>query len=367
MPDFSTTKSLVGLGILLGLSWVLLAFNIARALQSTGSTYSTVIVVAIPIMLGLALIIGASAIVVYDLGDHLLHIAEWTVFGIFSLLVAAILNLIGIPFIHLDFTLIMYVILNSAAGGAVMGLLIGLYSAYQRELRSELAAEHSKAKNLSEQLGVLNRVLRHDIRNQAQIIHGEVEKLRRNENDTEEVAIRIQERNEELIDLSDEARKLEALLSGENYGSEKIDVVSSIENAVESVRSSHPELTIEYDRPEDLVVHTSPLLDDVLEHLLTNAAEHNDSERPHATISVEEVPSSALPIQITVADNGPGIPDSEPILSNDPSESPMDHSNGFGLWFVQWVIDATGGDLEIEKYQGRTSGTAVTLKLPSAL
>ncbi len=64
----------------------------------------------------------------------------------------------------------LFVIANSASGGAAIGLLVGIYEARRRAARR-------RADRRSQQLTVLNRVLRHDIRTTATLIQGATETI----------------------------------------------------------------------------------------------------------------------------------------------------------------------------------------------
>lgn len=67
---------------------------------------------------------------------------------------------------------------------------------------------------------------------------------------------------------------------------------------------------------------------------------------------------------LTIADTGPGIPDTEPLCSDDPV-SQLRHSSGFGLWFVKWVVEDADGDLSVCTPTDSDTGTVVTVRLPT--
>jgi signal transduction histidine kinase len=45
-------------------------------------------------------------------------------------------------------------------------------------------------------------------------------------------------------------------------------------------------------------------------------------------------------------------------------ETPLQHSDGLGLWLVTWVVRSSGGDLTLDDADPR--GSRVTLRLPTA-
>ncbi|MEZ3116345.1 histidine kinase N-terminal 7TM domain-containing protein [Halobaculum sp. MBLA0147] len=63
-------------------------------------------------------------------------------------------------------------------------------------------------------------------------------------------------------------------------------------------------------------------------------------------------------VVVSVADDGPGIPDHElsPLAAG--RETALDHGSGLGLWLVRWSADALGAELDVDT----TDGTTVTLR-----
>ena len=116
--------------------------------------------------------------------------------------------------------------------------------------------------------------------------------------------------------------------------------------------------------PDDALVEANTMLGSALEELVTNAVKHNDSETPQVTIEVDEETDLSHMVEIRVADNGPGIPDSElkPLLEG--TEDQLLHLSGMGLWFVEWTVRHSGGELVIENREPR--GTIAIVRVPKA-
>jgi signal transduction histidine kinase len=362
MIRYEKRNSFIGIGTLLGLGWVLVVFNTVRAIQSDASVYSRLVGVAIPLALAFTLFAGTAGIALYGLYAQSLRIAGWTVLGTAAVTIAVALNIVGFENVRPDFTLALYMVVNAAAGGAVLGFLIGVYDAHQQQLQADLKHETERATDLSQRLSVINRVLRHDTRNQAQIIQSNTEKLLQDAHDPETAARTIQTANERLIELSEEARELESLLNRDTLENEAIDIVSTVQDAGETVQRYHENLEITYDLSDEQYVHAPPLIQQAFEQLFSNAAEHNDSEQSSVAVSLSMDTSHPQPVQLTLADNGPGIPDDEPILTDEDEETQLHHSRGVGLWFVTWVVDDAGGNIDIETSTNPDRGTTITLE-----
>lgn len=356
-------KPMIGLGSLLGLGWVLIAFTTVRAMQSDASLFSRTVGLAIPVALALTLFAGAAGIVLYGLESQAFRISLWTCIGAFAVSMAGILNILGLEFVRPDFTLALYMITTAAAGGAVLGFLIGLYDAHQKRSQAALATSRDEAQTLSQRLSVLNRVLRHDIRTQAQLIESYTDRMVTDDLPVASAAEGIREANRRLTTLSEEARQLQALLDGSELDVETVDLVATVREAGETVRAEHGSLTIEYDTPEQVLVQAPPMLMRAIEHLLRNVVEHAAEDEPRAEVSVTTVPPDRS-ARLTVTDYGPGIPETEMIHTTGETESQLRHSGGIGLWLVTWVVEETGGEMEIESPPSEEAGTVVRITLP---
>jgi len=104
------------------------------------------------------------------------------------------------------------------------------------------------------------------------------------------------------------------------------------------------------------------MLAEVFHNLLTNAVEHNDTEEPHVSVTAERTGET---VTVTVADNGPGIPEEtrNRLFSWESTEGDS-NDGGFGLYFVQTMVENYGGAVTAEANEPR--GTVFTLELPAA-
>lgn len=370
LPQRITQRSLVG-GVFLGaLAWALLALQIALMLGAPTTPVSIVVATAIPVMLSVTLLIGGVGIYYYDLDDLAMRISIWTVLGVglFSLILGGMV-------IYLQSRLTRDIsnsilLVNVAAGGAVMGFLIGLYDAHQRHLLGDLRAEYDRTVGLSQRLSVLARILRHDLRNQLTVIIGEAEYLRERGTSPEisDAASTICEASEELASISENIGQFSSILSDPHPDQNvlRIDLTETVQDIVEVVRTRRGSdaVTIETTIADDVTVEASPFLPKALAELVENAIIHNDASEPHVWIYVETVPTSEGRVELRVVDNGPGIPDQEVSIHHNTIETQLDHSTGVGLWLVRWVVNASNGDLEFET--DGTGGTTVRIRLTKA-
>jgi signal transduction histidine kinase len=64
---------------------------------------------------------------------------------------------------------------------------------------------------------------------------------------------------------------------------------------------------------------------------------------------------------LTVADDGPGLPETEAAVVERTAESDLDHASGLGLWFVTWVVVELDGEVTVDGDDGTTVAVHVPL------
>jgi signal transduction histidine kinase len=207
-------------------------------------------------------------------------------------------------------------------------------------------------RNRVQQLDVLNRVLRHNLRNEMNVIYGYADRL-----DDGEAVDRIQEKAMRMVTLGDKAREIDRILDDEG-DSDPITVSQVLDLEVERARETYPDVTVESSAPDGDATCDRPL-GAVLRNLLENAAEHNDCDDPRVRVDARIDGDEAI---IEVVDNGPGIPTEERSVLRTKEETPLQHSSGLGLWLVSWGIERLGGTVTI--VESDVSGTTIRLEVP---
>lgn len=212
-----------------------------------------------------------------------------------------------------------------------------------------------------QRLDVLNRVLRHDLRNNMNIIHGYAELIHRNPEEADERVEDIMERAVELIDMSNEIRKIEDMLDKGGGSKEPVDVIRVVEHTLRRAGRDYPDVDIGFTAPDEAHVQANELLESAVQNLVENAVEHNDAESPEVNVKVEKTDRY---VELEVSDNGPGIPGEEREVLLEGEETQLRHTSGIGLWFVNWVVDEFEGEIRFDENEPR--GSVVTLRFPRA-
>jgi PAS domain S-box-containing protein len=204
-------------------------------------------------------------------------------------------------------------------------------------------------------VGVLNRVLRHNLRNEMNVISGLAEEIA-DDDDGENAAraAKIRETAAKLVDLSETARTLEKRIDQEQP-SEPVDVVPMVAAAAERARSDHPTATFSLELPETARARAASTLRTSVHELLDNAASHA-GETPTVRLTVT---SREEAVDVTVADDGPGLRDGDAAVLRSGEETQLRHGSGLGLLLVNWLASGMDGDVAVDT----DDGTAVTIRL----
>jgi len=219
-------------------------------------------------------------------------------------------------------------------------------------------------KESQQQAAVLNRTLRHNLRNELNVMLGHAQPLL--EGDSEAVSSRAEAIVSKVWDLHDIAtytKDLADILESHSVSQRRLDVTDLLERIAADVATDHPDAAFDIDVPSERMVMGAPKLDVALDHVVRNALEHNDAEQPRVELAVGRADGDGY-VEVSVADNGPGIPEHEKEVLLAGEERPLKHASGLGLWIVNWIITRSGGRILFEDNEPR--GSRVTLALPAA-
>ncbi len=237
------------------------------------------------------------------------------------------------------------------AGGAISGRLVSLRDVTDRRQREQ-------------RLDVLNRLLRHNLRNELNVVQGNAELLTDAVDDeTARGRIdRIVDTVDTVIERANKVATLSRTIEDERVGA--LDLSAHLREVVATTRSRHAGATVEVDLPAELWVRAGPSLTVAFEELVDNAVEHAESDDPTVWLSVDEAASDDEFVVLSVADDGPGIEQQEWQAIARGRETPLSHGSGVGLWLVHWIVSRFGGSLS---FDNTDSGSYVTVRVPRAV
>jgi PAS domain S-box-containing protein len=231
--------------------------------------------------------------------------------------------------------------------GALTGRLISLRDVTERRQREQ-------------RLDVLYRLLRHNLRNEMNVVRGNAELLDRELDGGHGDRIeRIESTVDRVVERSEKIGRLSRALDGE--GTASMDLGEHLDDIAAPVEMRYPDADVTVDVPATVPpVVGGSALSIAFEELLTNAIEHND--RPASVHVTADVADDDSRVIVSVADDGPGIAEHERAVILERRETPLEHGSGIGLWLVAWVVRKFGGTIEFDV----EDGTTVSVYLPRA-
>lgn len=245
-----------------------------------------------------------------------------------------------------------------------------------------------------QRLTVLTRVLRHNIRNELNVIRGNAELLARDLEKLSELSViepesqslrdalhrvvestdeisanidRIQrmvdhleeievdtlvsrtetidQTSREVINLAEKTRRFEEAID-KDFIIESVNVSSVLRELTDRYERQYPGVAIDLDPTDAEVVGNETAIKIIFEEVIDNAIKHQLVEDPTVSITVSERKYSTT---VSVADTGPGIPGMEREVLSKGTETPLMHGSGLGLWIVNWLTTRLQGDVTIRE------------------
>lgn len=227
-----------------------------------------------------------------------------------------------------------------------------------------VASDITALKEREQRLQVLNRVLRHNLRNDVSVIRTGAELIADGEATSPcTVADRVVETADELVAMSEKVRKASAALD-ESGGGGRVVLADVLADVAERLESAFPSGTVVVDVPDDVVLETNARqLEVVFDNLIENGLEHG-GDAPTVDVALAGTDASERTVRVTVSDDGPGIPDHELAVLEAGEETPLEHGSGLGLWLVESAVTSLGGALSFETDR---TGTTARVDLPGVV
>jgi PAS domain S-box-containing protein len=226
-----------------------------------------------------------------------------------------------------------------------------------------LVQEITGRRERRQQSEVLHRVMRHNLRNDLTVVIGRIKILIKElDGSAADHAKIVRDNAENLLDTVEAAADARDVI-GRDIVRKPTDVVTLLREEIDKIEES-VSCTVQTDLPDSQAVLADTPLRRGLQHLLTNAVEHNDADKPAVSVRVTDTADRPGWVAVEIEDNGPGIPSGETDVLTAGEETELHHGSGIGLWVVHWVVTRYGGDLEFEVPP--SGGSLVRITLPAA-
>jgi two-component system OmpR family sensor kinase len=213
----------------------------------------------------------------------------------------------------------------------------------------------------------------HELRTPLAAIRGYAELTRRGRQSAPEDVVhalgRIESESARMTTLVDDLLLLARLDSGRPLDRDPVELSGLVVDAVNDAHAAGRDHRWLLDLPEEAVTVTGDgaRLHQVLVNLLANARTHTP---PGTVVTTSLAVTSDGDATVTVADNGPGIPEPlrpgifERFTRGDTSRSRAAGSTGLGLAIVAAVVEAHDGRVDVVSRPGHT---AFVVRLPGAV
>jgi signal transduction histidine kinase len=225
-----------------------------------------------------------------------------------------------------------------------------------------LEQSNRKLKRRQEELQLLHRIIRHNLRNDLNVIMAFATQLRKQlPPDAREDCAKILEAVAGILHYSEQAALIRRVTEQDEMLS-SYDLSAAIPNLLDQHELIDEQVAVSVDVPERAVVEANHMFGAAIEELLTNAIKHAAEEPPTLSISVRTKSDVLGMTELCVADNGPGIPDHVAERLGGSEADQVNHLDGLGLWFVYWAVSESNGSLEIK--DSEMGGSCVRIWVP---
>jgi len=218
------------------------------------------------------------------------------------------------------------------------------------------AAREREIAEQSDRTDFLNSLLRHDLINGLQVVQARLDAT------VDQVPAEYTSEVEyardwcgEAMEFIEKTRAVLNAIANDDHALEPVDVAGVAADEAASVRERYPGATVEVETPADpAVVAGDEMVSEVVGNVVTNAVTHHDGDDPWVRIAVERGDEA---VTVAVEDDGPGIAtDTVGSIFDRGATTDPDGGSGFGLYFVDVMMDKYGGD--VRAYNREEEGAA---------
>ncbi|WP_254820823.1 ATP-binding protein [Haloglomus halophilum] len=229
---------------------------------------------------------------------------------------------------------------------------------------SAIREYEQEIEQLAGELAVVNRLVRHDIRNDMAVIRGLLGELEDADDDERGAIVdRLLRQSDAVVELTETVKDyVEVLEEDADIELEPVHVDSIVEREARSARQGHGDMEITLEGIPTGPVLANSLLGSVFRNLFHNAVQHNDKDVARVTVSGEERPETVV---IRVADNGPGIDESQREQIFGKGQKGLDSAGtGIGLFLVGKLVEKFDGEISVR--DNEPEGTVFEVELRKA-
>jgi len=229
---------------------------------------------------------------------------------------------------------------------------------------TEITEYEREVEKLAGELAVVNRLIRHDIRNDMAVILSWLQQLKSeldtSHHDTLDMLIK---RSESVIELTDTVKDyVEMLEDDANPQLEPIMVDETVEQEAVATRQAYESVDLSLSDIPNQPVLANSMLASVFRNLFHNAVQHNDKAVPTVEVTGEDREETVV---IHVSDNGPGIPDEQKAdIFGKGTQGLESSGTGIGLFLIGGLIETFDGEVMVSDNEPEGTTFSVVLRKP---
>jgi PAS domain S-box-containing protein len=208
------------------------------------------------------------------------------------------------------------------------------YLGLQRDITEQVRSE--------QRLAVLDRILRHNVRNKTNVIRGYAEAIVEGEMPAATAAERIVDAADELYTISEQVREFDTVIRDTEEASDVIDLDAVVGQGITALREEFREADVQFRVSGAVPVAAHPTLQAALQDLLYQLGE---TDCPVAEITLVRAGDE---IRLEVVDRGNAIPTEDLELVSTRSETPTEHLQGLELWLLRWAVEQSNGEFGVD-------------------
>jgi PAS domain S-box-containing protein len=233
---------------------------------------------------------------------------------------------------------------------------------------TQVGLEHAESQEAlarrTSQNEFFNSILRHDVLNGMLVIRARAEVLADElEGKQEEYAETIVSWCDDITEVVGQVRNVIQTLSSEGEQDlESKDLSAVLETELDRFATTYPAVDFENRIDDGLTVRADDLLSEVFGNLIGNAIEHNDPTDLTVRVTAETHGESVV---VRIADDGRGIADDrkDVVFRRGETGHAKATGSGFGLFFVDTMVNAYGGLIRVEDTED--GGATFVVSLPT--
>jgi PAS domain S-box-containing protein len=207
------------------------------------------------------------------------------------------------------------------------------YLGFQRDITERIRRK--------QRLAVLNRILRHNVRNKTNVIHGYAEGICEGEQSPEVAAAKIQTATSELLTISEQIREFDTVLEEGTDSTEEIDIGRIVAEGVAALERHSPDAEVSFDGPASLKISAHHTIEPAIENLFSVLGRTGN---PACKVRIRE---AAQTIRLDIVDRSDALDPAELELVESGIESSLQHLQRLELWLLKWTVEQSGGEFDV--------------------